>query len=190
MCLELDTRWSLPHKYIYIHSDIVVQIMFNSSNSIFFFGDPKKLSGLQCLLIFQKTFFVASFPTSPGRDVDISCNQSAMICEGISSVQVTNAKEILEIFANNFREPWLRMGGRSRVGWIRVGFWLWHGYGDLVEVMMWRNYSSKSGVFFKGHEIGRFWIWDQRCNEGISSIMSQFHGYLMMHAQGYSCSLQ
>ena len=105
----------------------------------------------------KKHVFVASFPTSPGRDVDISCNQSAMICEGISSVQVTNAKEILEIFANNFREPWLRMGGRSRVGWIRVGFWLWHGYGDLVEVMMWRNYSSKSGVFFfKGMKLEDF----------------------------------
>eukprot|EP00434_Breviolum_minutum_P006888 symbB.v1.2.006079.t1/scaffold332.1/size322744/14 len=41
--------------------------------------------------------------TIKGPDVDISCNQSAMICEGITSIQVTDANKILEIFVATFR---------------------------------------------------------------------------------------
>ena len=85
---------------------------------------------------------------SPGPDVDMSCNQSAMICEGITSIQVTDANKILEIFAATFREPWLK-GGEMEMAWV---------FKRMMMMMSDFFISRKEWCFLrkKGYELERF----------------------------------
>lgn len=61
-----------------------------------------------------------------------------MICEGITSIQVTDANKILEIFAATFREPWLK-GGEMMP-------WVFQKDDDDDE---WNLFSQKRVVFYK-----------------------------------------
>ena len=164
MCLEVDTRWTL-HPYI-IH--IYIYIFVILCNSMYLFMESDMCSHLcgwsnyitkgtsqQQNISPQKN--LRTKQKSPGPDVDISCNQSAMICEGITSIQVTDANKILEIFAATFREPWQR----------RVERWC-HGFFWMMMMMSVFFISRKEWCFFrkKGYELERFLKRDQRNDEG------------------------
>ena len=187
MCLELDTRWTLhPYNILYIY----IYIFVIQCNSMYIFIESDMCSLHVGDPTIYKYITAGNNPTktipeksrnkkSPGPDVDTSCNQSAMICEGITSIQVTDANKILEIFAATFREPWQR----------RVVRWKWHGFFQRMMMMMMMMsvflFSRKEMVFFykKGMNLKDFLKWDQRNDEGnFKYDFRQFHGYRMIQA--------